>query len=72
MQGKRVAVIGTGSSGVQVIQEMGPKVAHLTVFQRTPNLALPMYNPKLSEEQQKIDKATVCRRVRGGKGEQGQ
>ncbi|KAG6861772.1 hypothetical protein C0995_012276 [Termitomyces sp. Mi166 len=42
MAGKRVGVIGTGASGVQVIQEVGPIAAHLTVFQRTPNLALPM------------------------------
>lgn len=39
--GKRVAVIGTGASGVQVIQEIGPIVNTLTVYQRTPNLALP-------------------------------
>ncbi|KNZ77867.1 Cyclopentanone 1,2-monooxygenase [Termitomyces sp. J132] len=42
MAGKRVGIIGTGASGVQVIQEVGPIAAHLTVFQRTPNLALPM------------------------------
>ncbi|KAF8550520.1 cyclohexanone monooxygenase [Imleria badia] len=40
--GKRVGIIGTGASGVQVIQEIGPQVGHLTVFQRTPNMALPM------------------------------
>jgi len=40
--GRRVAVIGTGASGVQIIQEVGPTVAHLTVYQRTPNLAIPM------------------------------
>ncbi|KAH0834996.1 hypothetical protein J3R83DRAFT_10718 [Lanmaoa asiatica] len=40
--GKRVGIIGTGASGVQVIQEIGKHVNHLTVFQRTPNLALPM------------------------------
>lgn len=39
--GKRVAVIGTGASGVQVIHEIGPVVEALTVYQRTPNLALP-------------------------------
>lgn len=43
-----MAVIGTGASGVQVIQEIGPHVGHLTVFQRTPNLALPMYNHSLT------------------------
>ncbi|OCK77442.1 cyclohexanone monooxygenase [Lepidopterella palustris CBS 459.81] len=49
-QGRRVAVIGTGASGVQVIQELGPIVQQLTVFQRTPNLALPMRQRKLNEE----------------------
>lgn len=42
MKNKRVAVIGTGASGVQVIQEVGPECASLTVFQRTGNMALPM------------------------------
>jgi cation diffusion facilitator CzcD-associated flavoprotein CzcO len=42
IHGKRIGVIGTGASGVQVIQETGPPASHLTVFQRTPNLALPM------------------------------
>ncbi|KAG7093346.1 hypothetical protein E1B28_007027 [Marasmius oreades] len=47
VRGKRVAVVGTGSSGVQIIQELGPEVGHLTVFQRTPNLCLPMGQGKL-------------------------
>lgn len=42
LEGKRVAVVGTGASGVQVIQEVGPVVDSLTVYQRTPNLAIPM------------------------------
>ncbi len=42
LAGKRVGVIGTGASGVQVIQEAAPLASHLTIFQRTPNLALPM------------------------------
>lgn len=54
LAGKKVAVIGTGASGVQVIQEIGDQVAHLTVYQRTPNLCLPMRNapldPKLEQE----------------------
>ena len=51
LAGKRVGVIGTGASGVQVIQEAGRIAAHLTVFQRTPNLALAM-------QPQKLDAAT--------------
>ncbi|KIJ67048.1 hypothetical protein HYDPIDRAFT_85439 [Hydnomerulius pinastri MD-312] len=51
--GKKVGVIGTGASGVQVIQEIGPHVKHLTVFQRTPNIALPMGQCQVSEQVQK-------------------
>ncbi|EXJ81337.1 hypothetical protein A1O3_07627 [Capronia epimyces CBS 606.96] len=51
-RGKKVAVIGTGASGVQIIQEWGPQVENLTVFQRTPNLALPMGKRDLSKEEQ--------------------
>lgn len=46
MEGKRVAIIGTGASGVQLIQETAKVAKHLTVFQRTPNTALPMRNDK--------------------------
>ena len=51
LAGERVGVIGTGASGVQVIQEAGRVAAHLTVFQRTPNLAQAM-------KQQRLDAAT--------------
>jgi acetone monooxygenase len=44
--GKRVGVIGTGATGIQVIQTIAPQAAHLTVFQRTPTYAIPMRNPK--------------------------
>lgn len=55
--GKRVAVIGTGASGVQVIQEASQESVDLTVFQRTPNLALPMGQRKLTpDEQEEIKK----------------
>lgn len=49
LAGQRVGVIGTGATGVQVIQELGPVVSHLTVFQRTPNMALPMRQQQLDE-----------------------
>ena len=42
--GKHVAVIGTGSSGIQAIPLIAQQAAHLTVFQRTPNFALPAHN----------------------------
>jgi cation diffusion facilitator CzcD-associated flavoprotein CzcO len=41
LTGKRVAIIGTGASAVQVIPEVAPIAAHLTVFQRTPIWCLP-------------------------------
>ena len=49
---KRVAVVGTGASGVQMIQEMGPHATQVDVYQRTPNLALPMGKRPLSKEEQ--------------------
>jgi cation diffusion facilitator CzcD-associated flavoprotein CzcO len=42
--GKRVAVIGTGATGVQAIQEIAKTAGHLTVFQRTPNWCKPLKN----------------------------
>ncbi|MGI5472380.1 flavin-containing monooxygenase [Streptomyces sp. CA-132043] len=44
LAGKRVAVIGTGSSGLQTITAIAPVVAELTVFQRTPSFAVPAHN----------------------------
>src|SRR5947208_4000270 len=44
LQGKRIAVIGTGSSGIQSIPIIAEQAAQLTVFQRTPNFALPAHN----------------------------
>ncbi len=44
LAGKRVAVIGTGSSGIQAIPLIAAQAARLTVFQRTPNFALPAHN----------------------------
>ena len=41
LTGKRVAVIGTGASAVQLIASIAPDVGHLTVFQRTPIWCLP-------------------------------
>ena len=41
LEGKRVGIIGTGASAVQVIPEIAPHVEHLTVFQRTPIWCLP-------------------------------
>ncbi|MFU8815066.1 MAG: flavin-containing monooxygenase [Pseudomonadales bacterium] len=56
MTGKRVGVIGTGASGVQVIQEAAKVAAQVTVFQRTPMLALPMQQRQLDEPTQRLMK----------------
>ena len=42
LKGKRVGIVGTGSTGVQVIIDIAPKVEHLTVFQRTPQYSVPL------------------------------
>ena len=44
LKDKRVAVIGTGSSGVQIVPVVAEQAAHLHVFQRTPSFTLPMRN----------------------------
>jgi cyclohexanone monooxygenase len=41
LRGKRVGVIGTGSTGVQIITAIAPQVGHLTVLQRTPQWTVP-------------------------------
>ena len=51
LSGKRVAVIGTGSSGTQAIPVIAEEAGHLTVFQRTPNYSIPAHNRVLSDEE---------------------
>ena len=50
LKGKRVAVIGTGSSGAQVIAAIAPEVESLHVFQRTPNYVVPSQNAPLDKD----------------------
>ncbi|MHA3050025.1 flavin-containing monooxygenase [Acinetobacter sp. ANC 4639] len=49
-EGKRVGVIGTGSTGVQVITAVAPLVKHLTVFQRSAQYSVPIGNDPMSEQ----------------------
>lgn len=49
LAGKKVAVIGTGATGIQVIAEIADKVGDLTVFQRRPNWSAPLNNGPISE-----------------------
>ncbi|HVY86169.1 MAG TPA: NAD(P)/FAD-dependent oxidoreductase [Caulobacterales bacterium] len=50
IDGRRVAVIGTGSSGVQAVTAIAPRAQHLAVFQRTPNFSVPAGNAPLSDD----------------------
>jgi cation diffusion facilitator CzcD-associated flavoprotein CzcO len=49
LAGRRIAVIGTGSSGVQAIPALAEQASHLTVFQRSPNFSVPARNLALDE-----------------------
>ena len=51
LAGKKVAVVGTGATGIQVIAEIADKVGELTVFQRRPNWSAPLNNGPISEEE---------------------
>ncbi len=65
--GKRVAVIGTGSSGIQAIPLIAEQAAHLTVFQRTANFSVPAQNrPLTPEEQRTVKRNYAALRTRGG------
>lgn len=62
--GKRVAVVGTGSSGIQSIPILAEQAEHLYVFQRTPNYSIPAGNAPLTAEQVAEVKATYADRRR--------
>src|SRR5947207_3472901 len=47
--GKRVGIIGTGATAIQVIGEIADKVSELTVFQRRPNWSAPLNNSPISD-----------------------
>jgi cation diffusion facilitator CzcD-associated flavoprotein CzcO len=72
LAGKRVAVIGTGSSAVQCIPLIAEVAGHVTVFQRTPNYVFPARNRPLSPEavaEVKANYAAIreeCRHSPGG------
>lgn len=60
--GRRVAVVGTGSSGVQTITAIAPDVEHLYVLQRTPNFSAPARNAPLEPSALEAVLATPDRR----------
>jgi cation diffusion facilitator CzcD-associated flavoprotein CzcO len=55
-RGKRVAVIGTGASAVQVIPQLQPQVKQLTVFQRTPPWIVPRLDRNIGKLEQQLYK----------------
>lgn len=71
LTGKRVAVVGTGSSGVQTITAIAPTVGALTVFQRTPPYAVPAQNRVIADELAEVKQRypqfrEISRLTRGG------
>ncbi len=56
--GRRVGVVGTGSSGIQLIPVVAKQAKHLTVFQRTANFSVPAVNRPLTDD---IDQAHKAR-----------
>jgi cyclohexanone monooxygenase len=70
--GRRVGIIGTGSSGIQAIPIIARQAKHLTVFQRTPNFSVPAWNGPLDPDVEAEFKAhyganrEIARRSGGG------
>jgi cation diffusion facilitator CzcD-associated flavoprotein CzcO len=52
--GKRVGVIGTGSSAIQIVSALAPTVEKLSLFQRTPQWIMPQDNPAYTEEEKAL------------------
>ncbi len=51
LTGKKVAIMGTGATAIQVIAEIADKVGDLTVFQRRPNWSAPLNNSPISDQE---------------------
>jgi cation diffusion facilitator CzcD-associated flavoprotein CzcO len=68
LTGRRVAVIGTGASAIQVVPEIQPVVEHLAVFQRTPPWVVPHGDRPISERERRVFRRVpaVQRAIRTG------
>ena len=72
LEGKRVAVIGTGATAIQLIADVADKVGELFIFQRRPNWAAPLNNGPISDEEMADIRArydeifAACARTPGG------
>ncbi len=60
--GKRVAIIGTGSSGVQMTPVIASEAEHLTIFQRTANYSIPAVNAPVTDDEDRAVKAAYRER----------
>ncbi|RMF12247.1 MAG: NAD(P)/FAD-dependent oxidoreductase [Candidatus Dadabacteria bacterium] len=56
LRGKRVAVVGTGASAIQVVPSIAPEVGHLTVFQRTPPWIMPKPDRAFTELEKALNR----------------
>ena len=60
LEGKNIALFGTGSSGIQALPQLAAKARRVTVFQRTPNFAVPANNRPLDETEWQASRATLA------------
>ncbi len=68
LAGKRVAVIGTGASAIQIVPSIQPKVAALTIFQRTPGWVIPRFDRDITAAERRVLRAVpaIQRLLRAG------
>ncbi|MFJ1577563.1 flavin-containing monooxygenase [Streptomyces sp. NPDC088182] len=71
LRGKRVAVIGTGASAIQIVPAIQPEVGRLTLFQRTPPWVMPRVDRAISGAERRLHRAlpftgTLRRRILWG------
>ena len=59
LAGKRVGLIGTGSTGIQILPHVAEQAGEVTVFQRTPNYVVPAQNRVLTDEERNEVKSNV-------------
>ncbi len=72
LAGRRVGVVGTGATGIQIISEIADKAGELFVFQRNPNWSVPLNNSPISQQEmedirQRYDEIFAnCEKSHGG------
>lgn len=68
LDGKRVGVVGTGSTGVQIVSALCKRAAKVVHFQRSPQWIMPTVNPQYSEEEKEAfrNDPTLIEAVRNG------